>query len=60
MLIAFGWHAEVVEILLGRTDINPDKPGKYGRTTLPYALAGGHAQVIVLLQPPTAVANSTA
>ena len=41
----------VVKILLERDDVNPSKPDRRGRTPLSWAIQGGHAGVIALLQP---------
>jgi len=37
-------HEEVVEMLLGRDHVNPDKPNDCGRTPLWYAARGGYAE----------------
>ena len=42
-------HEAVVELLLGRADINPDKPGGDGRTPLVLAACGGHQGVVEML-----------
>jgi len=39
----------VVKLLLGRKDINPDKPGPFGRTPLLSAAENGHEAVVKLL-----------
>jgi len=42
-------HEEVVKILLGREEVNPDKPDYYGVTPLSYAADYGHAGVVKTL-----------
>ena len=42
-------HEEVVKLLLGREDVNPDKPHNYGRTPLSNAAWGGHDGVVKIL-----------
>ena len=38
-------HEEVVRVLLGRDDIDPDKPGQGGETPLLWAACNGHEGV---------------
>ena len=42
-------HEGVVEVLLGRDDVNPDKPDIYGRTPLWWAAKNGHMGVVGIL-----------
>jgi len=42
-------HEEVVKILLGRDDVNPEKPGQYEKTPLCYAAKNGHEGVVKML-----------
>jgi len=42
-------HEGVVEILLGRDDIDPDKPGAWEQTPLSYASWNGHEGVVKIL-----------
>ena len=42
-------HQGVVEILLGRDDIDPDKPGVFGQTPLSCAAWNGHESVVKIL-----------
>ena len=42
-------HKGVVELLLGRDDISPDKPDNRGQTPLIWAAEGGHKGVVKLL-----------
>ena len=42
-------HVEVVEILLGREDISPDRPGDEARTPLSHAALNGHERVVEML-----------
>ena len=42
-------HEAVIEILLGRKDIDPDKPGEAGRTPLWWAAHNGYEGVVKLL-----------
>ena len=42
-------HGGVVKMLLGRGDVNPDKPGKDGQTPLPWAAEYGHAGMVDIL-----------
>ena len=42
-------HEGVVEILLGRIEVNPDKPGDDGRTQLWWAAYKGHEGVVKML-----------
>ena len=49
-----GWaarngHSGVVEILLGRGEINPDKSDNRGRTPLSHAAGNGHSGVVEIL-----------
>jgi len=46
---AHNGHEGVVEILLGREEVNPDKPDKFGRTPLLHAAKCGHEKVINLV-----------
>ena len=46
---AHNGHDEVVTILLGRENINPNKPNDHGQTPLSLASWGGHEGVIKLL-----------
>ena len=44
-------HEEVVKILLGREEVDPDEPDDYGQTPLSYAAAKGNEEVVnILLQ----------
>jgi len=49
MWAARNGHEGVVEILLGRDDVNPDKPDNYGQTPLWQAGMNGHEGVLKLL-----------
>ena len=42
-------HEGVVKILLGRSDVNPDKPGRFGQTPLLRAASNGHGGVVKIL-----------
>ena len=42
-------HEEVVKALLGRRDIDPDKPGANGQTPLIWAACYGHEGVVKML-----------
>ena len=42
-------HEEVVKILLGRGEVNPDKPDNDGRTPLSFAAEYGHEGVVKML-----------
>jgi len=42
-------HEGVVKILLGREEVNPDKPGSNGRTPLSFAAGRGHEGVVKVL-----------
>jgi len=42
-------HMGVVKILLGRGDVNPDKPDEYGQTPLGFAAENGHEGVVEIL-----------
>ena len=42
-------HAEAVEFLLGRREVNPDKPDNGGRTSFSYAAGAGHEGVVEIL-----------
>ena len=42
-------HVGVVKILLGRGEINPDKPDDDGRTPLSHAARNGHEEVVKIL-----------
>ena len=42
-------HEAVIEILLGREGIDPDKPGEAGRTPLLQAARNGHEGVVRML-----------
>ena len=42
-------HEGVVEILLGREDVDPDKPDNNGRTPLSFAAGSGHEGVVKIL-----------
>ena len=46
---AWNGHEAVIEILLGREDIDPDKPGEAGRTPLLQAARNGHEGVVRML-----------
>jgi len=39
-------HVEVVNILLTRADIDPDRPGTYGSTPLMQATWSGYEQIV--------------
>jgi len=49
----------VVKILLGRDDVNPNKPNYTGRIPLTQAIQKGHEGVIALLQPLASATLST-
>ena len=49
MWAARGGHGGVMKILLGRNEVNPDKPDKYGQTPLNWAAFHGHEEVIKIL-----------
>ena len=60
-----GWaagngHEAVVRILLGRDDVDPNKPDNKGRTPLTYAAENDYPGVIALLQPPTPTTRGAA
>jgi len=40
----------VVNLLLGREDVDPNRPGEDGRTPLEWAIANGHEGVVKPLQ----------
>ena len=42
-------HSGVMEILLGREEVNPDKPNGWGQTPLSYAAENGHEGVVKIL-----------
>ena len=42
-------HEQVMKILLGREEVNPDKPDNYGRTPLSYAASAGHEWAVKIL-----------
>ena len=42
-------HEGVVKLLLGREEVNPDKPDNYGRTPLSFAVKNGREGVVKLL-----------
>ena len=42
-------HEEVVKILLGQEEVNPDEPDSYGQTPLSVAAEGGHEGVVKIL-----------
>ena len=42
-------YGKVVEILLGRDDVNPDKPDMYDRTPLLCAAENEHEEVVEIL-----------
>jgi len=42
-------HEGVVKILLGRDDVNPDKPATWGLTPLSFAVRNGHGGVVQIL-----------
>jgi len=42
-------HEEVVKMLLGREEVNPDKPDRWGRTPLSYAAEYGYGEVVKML-----------
>jgi len=46
---AYNGHEEVVKILLGREEVNPDKPDNSGKTPLSYAAQSGHEGVVKIL-----------
>jgi len=46
---AYNGHEEVVKILLGQGDINPDKPDEFGRTPFSNASLNGHEGVVKIL-----------
>jgi len=46
---AWSGHEEVVKMLLGRDDINPDKPDRHGQTPLWCAAKNGHEGVVKML-----------
>ena len=46
---ALNGHEEVVRILLGQDDIDPDKPDEYDQTPLLWAASMGHEGVVKLL-----------
>ena len=46
---AYNGHEEVVKILLGREEVNPDKPDNSGKTPLSYAAQSGHERVVKIL-----------
>ena len=46
---AWSGHEEVVKMLLGRDDINPDKPDRHGQTPLWCAAKSGHEGVVKML-----------
>ena len=49
MWAARSGHERVVEILLGRNDVNPEKPNVFGKTPLCYAAEYGHEGVMKIL-----------
>ena len=49
ILAAEAGHEQVVKILLGREEVNPDKPNKGDRTPLSYAAGYGHQGVVKIL-----------
>ena len=49
LLAARKGHEEVVNILLGREEVDPDKPDDIGRTPLSYAAQEGHEGVVKTL-----------
>jgi len=49
MWAARNGHEGVVEILLGRDDVEPDKPDNYGQAPLLQAARNGHEGVVKLL-----------
>jgi len=49
LLAARYGHEGVVEVLLGRDDISPDKPNMFGRTPLWVAARNTHEQVVKIL-----------
>jgi len=49
LLAARKGHEEVVKILLGREEVDPDKPDDIGRTPLSYAAQEGHEGVVKTL-----------
>ena len=42
-------HEEVVKMLLGREEVNPDEPNAHGQTPLSYAAAEGNEEVVKIL-----------
>ena len=42
-------HERVVEILLGRSEVDPDKPERFGQTPLSFAAYNGHEGVVKIL-----------
>ena len=38
-----------MEMLLGREEVNPDKPDNLGRTPLSYAARSGYEEVVLVL-----------
>jgi len=45
----YNGHEKVVEILLGCSEVTPDKPDKYGQTPLGYAARNGHEGIVKIL-----------
>jgi len=50
----------VVKTLLGRGDVNPNKPDMFGQTPLFCATSRGHARVVALLLSRASAASGTA
>ena len=46
---AHNGHEGVVKLLLGREEVNPDKPDSSGRTSLSYAASAGYEGVVKIL-----------